>query len=99
MRPFIGPSAARSRRLSFTPDVTFATPVTITIPMYEAHPDAHLYWGGPPTGGLIDLGGVMSGLSITAQVSRLGVYAFPCDPQCGIFPGATGADSGTGAAD
>jgi hypothetical protein len=94
-----GPPRRDSEAFGFIPDVAFATPVTITIPMYEAHPNAHLYWSAPPTGGLIDLGGVVSGLSITAQVSRLGGYAFACDPSCGILPGATGADAGTGATD
>lgn len=78
-------SGVSSRGFVFAPDVTFAKPVTITIPMEVASPDAHLYWI-PPTNGLMDLGGVVSGLSITAQVSRLGGLAFACTPNHGNMP-------------
>ena len=51
----IRPGGARlGISLRFLPDVTFATPVTITIPMYGAFPDAHLYWFPPTNDGLVD---------------------------------------------
>lgn len=63
----------------FGPDFTFDTPVTITIPMRDAEADAHVFWI-PSTNGLVDLGGTVSGSSITAQVSRLWGAAFACIP-------------------
>jgi hypothetical protein len=86
-------SGVVSEGFVFAPDVTFATPVTITIPLEAAAPGAHLYWI-PPTNGLIDLDGVVSGLSITGHVSRLGGLAFACIPSYGNSPNCEDSLSG-----
>jgi hypothetical protein len=68
-----------SEGFSFEPAVSLAKPVSITIPLdVAAAPKAHVFWI-LPTNGLGDLGGVVSGRTITAEVSRLG-YMFACDP-------------------
>jgi hypothetical protein len=96
----LGPSVRDSDLFAFTPEVTFATPATITFPMYGAVPDAHIYWISPTNGGLADLGGVVSGSSITGQVSRLPGAAYACDLRnCGPFPGVPGADASADATD
>jgi len=94
-----GPPIRDSDFFVFGPDVTFATPVTITIPMYGAFPDAHIYWISP-TNSLVDLGGIVSGSSITWQVSRLPGAAYACGPHnCGTLPSVTGTDASADATD
>jgi hypothetical protein len=51
---------------------TFAQPVTITIPLTTAVPGAHLFWSNA-TGGFDDLGGTVTGMMLTAQVTHFSV--------------------------
>ena len=75
---------------------TFAKPVTVTIPLTSAQPGAHLFWSNA-SGGFDDLGGTVSGMTLTASVSHfsIGFGAVPAGDGGGT-DASSGATSGVG---
>src|SRR5204863_2285033 len=64
---------AASAAYQFGPSgTTFAHPVSVAIPLTAAAPGAHLYWSNA-TGGFDDLGGVVTGMTLTGQVTHFSV--------------------------
>jgi hypothetical protein len=51
---------------------TFAQPVAVTIPLTTATPDAHLFWSNA-AGGFDDLGGTVTGMTLTGYVTHFSV--------------------------
>ncbi len=95
--------AMASLAFQFGPSgTTFAQPVTVTIPLTSSAPGAHLFWSNA-SGGFDDIGGTVSGLSVTGSVSHfsLGFAAYPSNAGgsagTGGSAGASGASSSGGA--
>ncbi|HTA89610.1 MAG TPA: hypothetical protein VK745_08540 [Polyangiaceae bacterium] len=95
--------AMASLAFQFGPSgTTFAEPVAVTIPLTSSAPGAHLFWSNP-SGGFDDIGGTVSGLSVTGNVSHfsLGFAAYPSNAGgsagTGGSAGASGASSSGGA--
>jgi hypothetical protein len=62
-----------SKAYEFGPSgTTFLQPVAVTIPLTSADPDAHLFWSNA-SGGFDDLGGMVNGLAVTANVTHFSV--------------------------
>ncbi len=51
---------------------TFAHPVTVTNPMTTTDPSFHLFWSNA-NGGFDDLGGTVTGMTLTGQVSHFSI--------------------------
>ncbi|HSY37930.1 MAG TPA: hypothetical protein VLA79_00340 [Polyangia bacterium] len=75
---------------------TFAQPVAVTIPLTSATPGVHLFWSNA-SGGFDDVGGTVSGSSLTANVTHFSI-GFCAIPQLSGAGGssATGGASGSG---
>jgi hypothetical protein len=88
-----------SQAFQFLPaGTTFAKPVTVTIQMDLASPDAHIFWSNA-SGGFDDIGGTVNGNVITGQVTHFSI-GFAAVPKAdGGAPDApmmmmTGTDGG-----
>jgi hypothetical protein len=75
---------------------TFAQPVAVTIPLTSATPGVHLFWSNA-SGGFDDVGGTVTGSSLTANVTHFSV-GFCAVPKVSGAGGssATGGASGSG---
>jgi hypothetical protein len=74
--------------------LTFAKPITVTIPLTAPTPGAHLFWSNA-SGGFDDLGGTVSGTTLTGTVSHfsIGFGAVPAS-DAGRADGSTGGTGG-----
>jgi hypothetical protein len=89
--------AMASTAFQFGPSgTTFAQPVAVTIPLTSSAPGVHLFWSNS-SGGFDDIGGTVSGLSMTGNVSHfsIGFCAYPSND--GGSGGASGSSSSGGA--
>jgi len=83
-----------SDTFQFDPDGTkFAQPVAVTIPLKSATPNAHVFWSNSG-GGFDDIGGVVSGQSVTANVTHFSV-GFAAVPIDGGGAGGAGGAAGS----
>ena len=75
---------------------TFAQPVAVTIPLTTATADAHLFWSNA-AGGFDDLGGTVTGTTLTGYVTHFSV-GFCARPSRdgGSTDAPTGGTTGTG---
>jgi hypothetical protein len=65
--------ALLSKAYQFGPSgTTFLQPIAVTIPLTSADPDAHLFWSNA-SGGFDDLGGMVNGLDVTANVTHFSI--------------------------
>ncbi|HVZ73072.1 MAG TPA: hypothetical protein VHJ20_11905 [Polyangia bacterium] len=86
--------ALASEAFKFGPDgTTFASPVTVTLPLTAASPSAHLFWSNA-TGGFDDLGGTVNGLTLTGYVTHFST-GFAATPS--VDGGTTDAQGDGGA--
>jgi hypothetical protein len=84
---------------------TFAQPVAVTIPLSAPTPGAHIFWSNA-SGGFDDVGGTVSGLTVTANVSHfsIGFCAVPAsdgganDVPADVSTGGDGGQSGAAGA-
>jgi len=75
---------------------TFAQPVAVTIPLTSATPGVHLFWSNA-SGGFDDVGGTVTGSSLTANVTHFSI-GFCAVPKTGGTTGGTGGSSAVGGA-
>ena len=74
---------------------TFAMPATVSIPLTGAAAGAHLFWSNT-SGGFDDLGGTISMMTLTGQVTHFSVgFAGEVAPDGGAA-GSDGGSAGTG---
>jgi ZU5 domain len=73
---------------------TFAEPVAVTIPLTASTPGAHLFWSNT-SGGFDDIGGTVSGLNVTANVSHFSI-GFDAIALSDVGAGGTTGSGGSG---
>ena len=73
---------------------TFAEPVAVTIPLTASTPGAHMFWSNT-SGGVDDIGGIVSGLNVTANVSHFS-FGFDAVPSSDVGAGGTTGSGGSG---
>jgi hypothetical protein len=91
--------ALASDVFQFGPDgTTFEKPVAVTIPLTSATAGAHMFWSNS-SGGFDDIGGTLSGSSMTAYVTHFskGFCAVPSNQGSGGASGVGGASGSAGA--
>ncbi|HEY3665204.1 MAG TPA: hypothetical protein VGL19_04350 [Polyangiaceae bacterium] len=91
--------ALASAVFQFGPDgTTFEKPVAVTIPLTSATVGAHMFWSNS-SGGFDDIGGTVSGSSVTAYVTHFskGFCAVPSNQGGGGASGVGGASGSAGA--
>ena len=85
-----------SAAYQFGPSGTiFTQPVAVTIPLTSATPGVHLFWSNA-SGGFDDVGGTVTGSSITANVTHFSI-GFCAVPKAGGTGGSSASGGASGA--
>jgi hypothetical protein len=75
---------------------TFSQPVAVTIPLTQSAPGAHVFWSNA-SGGFDDIGGTVSGMGVTANVTHfsIGFAALPLNDGGATDAGGSSGSGGT----